>query len=487
MAVMGLRRTTMDNRTLQTSENRLLLSLFTFFVYVLNRKADKRRFVRHIFANFAKLNEDMSKRHPFYVLAALFALALFPTTLKAGQGDKNFTLVIDAGHGGHDGGAPGSFSNEKDINLSIALELGRLVQQNCSDVKVIFTRKTDVYLPLYERADIANKAKADLFVSIHTNSLPGGGIARGVETYTNGMGQSKANLAVAKRENDVVLLEDNYMQHYNFDPLSAESSIMLEVMQDKYMSRSVEFARLVQQQLSGEGQRPDKGVHQTSLAVCRCSFMPSALIEVGFISTPDEERFLNSDAGVALTARCIYNAFGKYKQLQTGRGEPVLDIPQTAFASEAQAAASSTPTSRTPVPEDTKPDSDAVKNKRSQTENVRTRKSDSRANKTKTKTDTKAKAGAATDNVIPTFKIQILTNPTRLKNGDKRFRGLDVTDSYREGGIYKYTYGSTTDYNEARRSLKKVKEQFPDAFIVAFQGDQKMDVQQAIKLYRSEH
>lgn len=385
--------------------------------------------------------------------------------------NKNFVLVVDAGHGGHDGGAPGSFSQEKDINLSIALEFGHLVETNCPDVKVIYTRKTDVFISLYERADIANKAKADLFVSIHTNALPGGAIARGVETYTNGIGQSKANLAVAKRENDVVLLEDNYMQHYNFNPLSAESNIMLEVMQEKYMSRSVSFAQMVQKQLSSTGGRPDKGVHQTSLAVCRCSFMPSALIEVGFITTPDEERFLNSNSGVALTARCIYNAFAQYKQQQTGHAEPILDVPQTAFASQVT---------------DEKENADSKVDERQKAkEKDTTTDKEKPVVKNRQEITRQRRETAKSDTTRPLFKIQFLTSPTPLSKNSKRFGSFTDNSSYKEGGVYKYTYGSTKDYNEIRRQLKEIRKEFADAFIIAFIDGERTDLQNAIRTWRS--
>ena len=153
---------------------------------------------------------------------------------------KGFTLVIDAGHGGHDAGALGSFSKEKNINLNVALAFGKLVESNCPNVKVIYTRKTDVFVPLHQRADIANRNKADLFVSIHTNALPKGAKASGLETYTLGMNRAAENFDVAKRENAVILVEKDYQQHYEgFDPNSSESYIMFEFLQDKNMAQSV--------------------------------------------------------------------------------------------------------------------------------------------------------------------------------------------------------------------------------------------------------
>ena len=157
---------------------------------------------------------------------------------------KRFTLVIDAGHGGHDVGAKGDFSYEKNINLNVALAFGRYVERNCPDVKVVYTRKTDVFIPLHRRASIANKNKADVFISIHTNALPRGHIARGLETYTMGMRRSDEKLSAAKRENSVIMIEKDYKEHYEgYDPNSPESTIMFEFMHDKNMSRSVVLAQ----------------------------------------------------------------------------------------------------------------------------------------------------------------------------------------------------------------------------------------------------
>ena len=223
-----------------------------------------------------------------------------------------FTLVIDAGHGGRDGGALGRKSKEKNINLAVALELGRLVEQNCPDVKVVYTRKTDVFVELTERADIANKAKADLFISIHTNALAKGRISRGTETYTLGMHKAAENLAVAQRENSVITLESDYKTRYEgFDPKSSESYIIFEFMQDKNMEQSVKLAKEVQLQFSSTAGRINKGVYQAGFLVLRETVMPSILVELGYISTPDEENYLSSTAGQKALAKSIYRGFKK--------------------------------------------------------------------------------------------------------------------------------------------------------------------------------
>ncbi|MBP5514800.1 MAG: N-acetylmuramoyl-L-alanine amidase [Bacteroidaceae bacterium] len=227
-----------------------------------------------------------------------------------------YTLVIDAGHGGKDAGALGFISKEKDINLAIALEFGRLVEQNCPDVKVVYTRKTDTFIELDERARIANRNKADLFVSIHTNSTAAGKAgtqARGTETYTLGMHNAAANLAVAMRENSVIMLEANYEEKYEgFDPKSSESYIIFELMQDEYMKQSVKFAGLVQQQFATHAGRVNRGVHQAGLLVLRATSMPGVLVEVGFINNKNEEQFLNTKDGIAKMSRSIFNAFKSY-------------------------------------------------------------------------------------------------------------------------------------------------------------------------------
>ena len=256
-----------------------------------------------------------------------FILILFAAVAMA-AGKHKFTLVIDPGHGGHDVGAMGKFSKEKDINLHTALAFGKYVERNCSDVKVIYTRKTDVFVTLHGRAEIANKAKADLFISIHTNSLPGKKISRGLETYTLGMHRASDNLDVAKRENSVILVEKDYKKHYEgFDPNSSESYIIFEFLQDHNMAKSVELAKLVQSNVCSTANRPNKGVKQAGFLVLRETSMPSCLIELGFISTSDEEKILNTESEVDKMARGIYQAFIKYKSNYNGGSSSSTKAP----------------------------------------------------------------------------------------------------------------------------------------------------------------
>ena len=242
-------------------------------------------------------------------------LAFIALTLILSLSAQAYTLVIDAGHGGKDPGAIGRKSKEKNINLAVALAFGKLVEQNCPDVKVVYTRKTDVFVELDERANIANRNKADLFVSIHVNSTAAKNGPQGTETYTLGMHRAADNLEVAKRENSVITLESNYEQKYEgFDPKSSESYIIFELMQDKNMEQSVNFAKLVQQQFKSTAGRVNKGVYQAGFLVLRATSMPSALIELGYINNANEETYLCSVAGQSALAKSIYNAFKAYKK-----------------------------------------------------------------------------------------------------------------------------------------------------------------------------
>lgn len=372
--------------------------------------------------------------------------------------NRKFTLCIDPGHGGKDTGAPGSKSVEKNINLSVALAFGRYVERNCPDVTVVYTRKTDVFIPLYERAEIANRKKADLFISVHTNALKGNHSMRGFETYTLGDGRSHAkveNLEVAKRENSVILLEKDYKQHYvGFDPNSPESNIMFEFIQDKNLTRSIEFAKMLQTHVCRAANRPNKGVHQQNLAVLRLTSMPACLIELGYISTPDEERILNDKAQVDNMARGIYNAFVQYKNKYDTR----MTVPYKTI---------SDPIAETPEP---------VQN----VEAINTDTQESADNNRKENIDKNSRVNDAQ----PVFKVQILVSQRKLKTGDHNFRGLEGCDSFEENGMIKYTYGASNNYNEIYRLRKTILDKFPGAFIIAFKNGAKMDVNQGIREYK---
>lgn len=400
------------------------------------------------------------------VFLLLWITVLFATVSTAAN--KRFTLVIDAGHGGTDAGAIGSVTKEKTINLNVALEFGRLVERNCPDVRVIYTRKTDVFVPLHTRADIANKAKADLFISIHTNALPRGRISRGLETYTLGMHRASDNLDVAKRENSVILIETDYKQRYQgFDPRSSESYIMFEFMQDRNMAKSVELAKCVQRRTCAVASRQDKGVKQAGFLVLRETTMPSCLIELGFISTSDEEQFLHSKRGVEKLGRGIFLAFQDYR----GKNDKSITVPFKAEPREEVSIPKVVEMPVTPAPKQEK----AV----AQADTVQA------SDKVDAATSVKSAetADVASDSVLtaPVFKLQILTSGTRLKAGDRRLKGVADAVYYQEGGLYKYTVGASEDFREILQLRRQLKDKFPQSFIIAFRGDKRMDVNEARK------
>ena len=406
------------------------------------------------------------------IVFAVVLLAFVGISLAAKR--QGFTLVIDAGHGGHDAGALGAISKEKNINLHVALAFGRYVERNCPDVNVIYTRKTDVFVTLLERANIANRNKADLFVSIHTNALPKGKQARGLETYTLGMHRADDNFDVAKRENAVILYEKDYQQHYEgFDPNSSESYIMFEFMQDKNMEKSVELARLVQRLSCSAFILLNKCVKQAGFLVLRETSMPSCLIELGFITTPAEEQILNSaDASDAL-GYGIYQAFVDYRNKYDKSITVPFETPERQRVSEQR------PTERRAV---AKGQEKTEETGIAAVEGNNTEKQDEKGTKEE-KADTEEHKSQDIA-VRPVFKIQILTSSTILKKGDKKLKGRDDADYYKDGKIYKYTIGASENYNEIYRLRKTILDKFPEAFIIAFKDGQRTDVQEAIREYK---
>lgn len=424
-----------------------------------------------------------------YILTILILLAVMAHAAKA----KTFTLVIDAGHGGHDAGAIGEITKEKTINLNVALAFGRMVEQNCKDVKVVYTRKTDVFVPLHTRADIANKAKADLFISIHTNALPKKRISRGLETYTLGMHRASDNLDVAKRENSVILIEKDYKQRYQgFDPNSSESYIMFEFIQDHNMAQSVELAKLVQKHTCATAGRQNKGVKQAGFLVLRETSMPSCLIELGFISTPDEEQFLHSESGVEKLGRGIYQAFVDYYAQVTKPARPkgrmareLADIREGRVADVESAPVKVEKKEQHNI-EEPEPAIDLVKEDSlpAKAEPAPGQEPTVRSQESKAKIQEPA-AKSQEPSGSPVFKLQILAASTKLKPTDPQLKGQTKADCYQEGGLYKYTLGSSEDYNEIYQLRKAQLTNFPQAFIIAFKNGQKMNVQEAIREYKS--
>lgn len=395
--------------------------------------------------------------------------------------NKRFTLVIDPGHGGHDAGALGAISKEKNINLAVALRFGKYVEQNLPEVRVIYTRKTDVFIPLNERANIANRANADLFISVHTNALPAGKVARGFETYTLGMHRAKDNLDVAMRENSVISMEKDYQQRYQgFDPRSSESYIIFEFIQGKNMERSVDLARMIQRGVCDGANRPDKGVHQAGFLVLRETSMPGCLIELGFITTPDEERLLNNDSRVDDIARGIYEAFAKYKN----KYDRSVSVPYRAKDSEDVNLPKIVP-DQEPAPKTRV----VTRGKQPKREEATPEQPKREVKKQEPKKDVKkqepkkeVKKAEVAD--APVFKLQIFVGSRNLRKGDAHFKGETDYDSFQEGNLVKYTLGASTNYNEIYRLRKEKLDKFPEAFIIAFKNGQKYDVNQAIREFK---
>lgn len=365
---------------------------------------------------------------------------------------KDFVVVIDAGHGGHDPGAVGKLTKEKVINLNVALKLGRKIEANCKDVKVIYTRSTDVFIPLQRRAEIANNAKADLFISIHTNALAKNKTMKGASTWTLGLAKSDANLEVAKRENAVILYEDDYKVRYaGFDPNSSESYIIFELMQDKFMAQSVHLAQLVQQEMKQTCRRVDHGVHQAGFLVLKESAMPSILVELGFISTLEEERYLNSDEGTTNLANGIYRAFLTYKGEQQARigGGDASPATSTNAGTDGKQPDATTPS---PTPQ--------------------------------TGSAVTGGTTSSSSNGQLVFKVQFLTSPKPLKKDDPKLKGLTDVESYEDGGVYKYTTAASSNYDKVLQAKRQVSQKFKDAFVVAFRNGKRVDTASAIAEYR---
>lgn len=341
--------------------------------------------------------------------------------------DKVFTVVLDPGHGGSDPGAIGASSKEKDINLAVALKVGRLITANHNDVKVVYTRDRDRFVGLDDRANIANKSKADLFISIHTNAVKNSAI-RGAETFTLGLARTDENLQVAMRENAAILLEDDYMQKYEgFDPKSTESYIIFEFMQNKHMEQSISLASEIQKCFTA-CRRADRGVRQAGFLVLRKTSMPSVLVELGFISNKEEERYMKSADGQNALANAVSDAFTKYKrEYDRKQGKQV----STAI-----------PIATRPVSGQKKP------------------------------IDRVESTNSSSGQIV--YKVQILTSDKKISSKAKELKGYSNKDFFVENGLYKYTHGESTSLAEIRKVRQKVLKDFKDAFIISFKDGKKV-------------
>ena len=380
---------------------------------------------------------------------------LFALTISA----KQFTIVLDAGHGGKDPGAVGKKGQEKTINLNVALAVGKMITDKHPDVKVVYTRQTDKYVTLQERPNIANNADGDLFISIHTNASESTK-AYGAETFTLGLSKSQANFEVAKRENSVLLLEEGNKETYQgFDPTSPDSYIMFEFMQSKYIDQSVEIAYYIQKEFV-EIKRLDRGVRQAIFWVLHQVKMPSILVELGFITNPAEETFLLSDEGQNKMATCIYSAFEKYKHEYDKRTITTPQIVETKPEKPEQ------------QPQSTEKPKTTTKEKKEKSKGKENNKTTKPTPTTKPETPSSA----------VTYKIQVFSSRTLIPKNNSDYRKAEKyqpVSHYSENGWYKYTCGDTHTYTDAETRLKEVRQIFKDAILIAFEGDKKISIAEA--------
>lgn len=415
------------------------------------------------------------------------------------------TVVIDAGHGGDKPGAIGRKSKEKNITLSLALKLGKLIEDNFPDVKIIYTRTTDVDITLAERARIANRAKADLFISIHCNSVDNS-TPTGVETYVMGLSRSKANLEVAKKENADILLEKDYKEnsdYQGFDPNSPESFVMFAMYQNAYIDKSLDFAGLIQDQYKSAIRTINRGVKQAEFFVLYKTAMPAVLTEVGFISNPEEEQYLMSDEGQATVTVCLFKAFAAYKSQTEGTKTPTdfkielkgYKSPTPKKTETVQPAKSSTDvaqqtTAETPVAKEEPAMPSTMIPSTAQTHVEPPLPMDEPKETTAQPTPTPSESEALTTEV-PTpqpatngneavYKVQFMTSTQMLKANAREFKGITDYETYRQKNIICYTSGRFASAREAAEYQKKVREKgFADAFVVAFLGNERITMQRA--------
>lgn len=371
------------------------------------------------------MNYFLHKKRGFLVIL-FFLSSLFWGDLLAQEekevNRKLTTVVIDPGHGGKDPGATGETAKEKNVVLDISLLVGNYIEKRCKEVEVIYTRKTDKFIPLYKRADIANKNDADLFISVHANAAENHGV-NGASTFAMGLHKSERNLEVAKRENAAILKEENYKQRYEgFDPKSTESYIIFSLQQNTYLEQSLNFASYVQEKFKRKAERVNRGVRQAGFLVLWKSTMPSVLIETGFITNPKEEQFLISSNGQKSIAESIYRAFKNYKKTIESKSHFVSDSQPKNLANQQQ----------------------------------------------------------SNNGVV--YKVQILSSPKSLPQDAEEFKGIEMVDELKSGDTYKYAVGNKKAYEDALKLKKDIKKKFPGAFVIAVKNGERIPVDKALKL-----
>lgn len=395
----------------------------------------------------------MNIKHKFGLLVFLFVFVFATNTIWAQKSEK-FTVVLDAGHGGKDTGAHYHGKMEKEANLEVTLKVGKILEQN-PNINVIYTRKTDVFIELRERAKIANRANANLFVSIHCNANKNTS-AYGSETYVMGMARSNMNLEVSKAENSVIFLEDNYKQTYKgFDPNNPETLIGLKMVQENNLTSSIDLATKIQNNFLSNDIK-SRGVRQEPLWVLDATVMPGVLIEIGFISNVSEGNRITSEDGQRVCAASIAKAIVAYKKefFGVGNNEPMIETPEKYVPKAVEEPKD------TIIKED-KPKDTIVKEEKP--------------------IISETKPQSSSNGII--FKVQIMAANQKLDLKPKNFKGLKNVDmKYETGGLYKYTYGSTSDYQTAKMNLQEAKDKgFTTAYLIAFKDGIRIDIKDAIK------
>lgn len=384
----------------------------------------------------------------FFQFGVLVVFFLIPFCSFAQKGEKIQTIVIDAGHGGKDTGALGRLSTEKSINLSVALKFGAYIEENLPDVKVIYTRTTDKFVELSERAAIANRNNADVFISIHCNSTDGITSVDGAETFVMGESKNEANLNVAKKENSAILLESNTKAYDNFDPNSTEAYIIFSLNQSIYQSQSLSLADKVQKQFTKKVGRHDRGVQQAGFLVLWKTSMPSILVELGFINNMKEEQFLKSEKGQTQMALALYRAFEEYKR---------------EFESENHVSKKPETTDKPKATEKPKAADKPVATEKTNTTD---------------KSESTNKPASVSGEVY--FSVQFSTLNRKVPVTDKAFKGIKEVEVYESNGAYRYVSGHFQTKSEAVARQTEVRNLgFTDAFIIAFIGQERVSVKQA--------
>ncbi len=360
----------------------------------------------------------MRKIYKYHILLVLILFVFtFNDSLKAQSTGILKKVVIDAGHGGKDPGAHGKYAKEKDVVLAVALKLGNYIEKYMPEVEVIYTRKKDVFIPLKERAQIANKEDANLFISIHANYISNPKIT-GTETFALGLHRTQDNLEVAKKENSVIVLEEDYSTTYeDFDPNSSESYIIFELYQNIYLNQSLEMADLVQHQFSERVGRRNRGVKQAGFLVLRETAMPGILVELGFLSNSNEEKYLTSNEGQSLLASGIFRAFRDYKENFEAKNN--LDVKENVAKKES-------------------------------------------------------------DHVL--YRIQIASSKRKIKEGTSIYKKFDQLFEYRDGKYYKYAVGESSTFDEICKQVTSVQNVVKDCFIIAFKNGKRIPLNEAREL-----